>query len=234
MQINTMSLSSPVQTALHPHFSRTGLVTALGLHAAALSILFLEPFRTETPSVPQTASVRVIVSQSEPEPPASATPMTAPKSIEQHRLTTPAPVRQQPAPTAQPAETGKTTAAPLQPSPSTGSAAQVPVTAATNPPHPATGAYTEPRFDTAYLRNPAPAYPPLSRRMGEEGQVLLRVFVESNGLPRQMQIKTSSGSSRLDQAALDAVRRWTFTPARRGDTALAAWVIVPIVFNLRN
>lgn len=70
--------------------------------------------------------------------------------------------------------------------------------------------------------------------MGEEGKVLLRVFVESNGLPSQVQIKTSSGSQRLDQAAQDAVRRWTFTPARRGDTALAAWVIVPIVFNLKN
>ncbi|SFN88778.1 outer membrane transport energization protein TonB [Formivibrio citricus] len=231
MQINIMSPSSPIQTALLPRFSRAGLVTALGLHAAALSVLFLEPFRSVPPVLPQAASVRVIVSQ--PESPSSVT-SAAPRATPISQPAKPAPVRQQPTSTAQPAETGKTAATPSQPSPSTGIAAQAPATAAKTHTSPATGAYTEPRFDTAYLRNPAPAYPPLSRRMGEEGKVLLRVFVESNGLPSQVQIKTSSGSQRLDQAAQDAVRRWTFTPARRGDTALAAWVIVPIVFNLRN
>lgn len=93
---------------------------------------------------------------------------------------------------------------------------------------------SEPRFDTAYLNNPVPVYPALSRRMGEEGKVQLRVFVEASGLPSQVAIKTSSGSSRLDNAAQEAVRRWTFTPAKRGNAAVAAWVIVPIVFNLKN
>lgn len=63
---------------------------------------------------------------------------------------------------------------------------------------------------------------------------MLRVFVESNGLPSKLEIRTSSGSSRLDQSALDAVQRWKFVPARRGDEAVAAWVVVPIVFNLRG
>jgi len=93
---------------------------------------------------------------------------------------------------------------------------------------------SEPRFDAAYLDNPAPVYPALSRRLGEDGRVTLRVFVESNGRPSQVEIKASSGSPRLDRAAQDAVARWKFVPARRGTEAVGAWVLVPIVFNLRG
>jgi len=93
---------------------------------------------------------------------------------------------------------------------------------------------SEPRFDAAYLDNPAPVYPPLSRRMREEGRVMLRVFVEANGRASQVQIKAGSGAPRLDQAAQDAVSRWKFIPARRGAEAVGAWVLVPIVFNLRG
>jgi len=93
---------------------------------------------------------------------------------------------------------------------------------------------SQPRFDAGYLKNPAPAYPPASRRLGEEGRVVLRVLVESDGLASEVAIKTSSGFPRLDQAAEDAVRRWKFVPARQGDEAVRAAVLVPIVFNLRD
>lgn len=93
---------------------------------------------------------------------------------------------------------------------------------------------SDPSFDAAYLDNPAPVYPALSRRMGEEGRVTLRVYVEAGGRPNQVQIKTSSGSARLDQAAREAVSRWKFIPAQRGAEAIGAWVLVPIVFNLRG
>ena len=102
------------------------------------------------------------------------------------------------------------------------------------PAPPAAAPVTQPRFDADYLSNPAPHYPPLSRRMSEEGKVVLRVHVESNGRPSQIEIRTSSGSSRLDNAAQEAVTRWKFVPARRGDEAIAAWVLVPIVFNLKS
>ena len=95
-------------------------------------------------------------------------------------------------------------------------------------------AVTQARFDTDYLLNPAPIYPALSRRLGEEGKVVLRVFVEATGRPNQIELKSGSGSPRLDQAAQDAVWRWKFVAARRGDETLGAWVLVPIVFNLRN
>jgi protein TonB len=91
-----------------------------------------------------------------------------------------------------------------------------------------------PRFDAAYLSNPPPAYPPLSRRLGEEGKVVLRVFVEPDGQPAQVEVRTSSGHARLDDAALGAVRRWRFVPARRGEAAVAAWVLVPLNFTLNT
>lgn len=91
-----------------------------------------------------------------------------------------------------------------------------------------------PRFDADYLDNPAPAYPRLSRRLREQGTVLLRVYVESNGAPTRVELKQSSGHTRLDEAALDAVQRWRFLPARQGDAAVAGWVIVPLSFSLRS
>jgi len=47
-----------------------------------------------------------------------------------------------------------------------------------------------------------------------------------------VELKSTSGSERLDQAALDAVRQWRFVPAKRGSEAIAAWVVVPISFSL--
>lgn len=90
------------------------------------------------------------------------------------------------------------------------------------------------RFDADYLRNPAPAYPPLARRLREEGKVVLRVFVTPEGAAGQVELRTSSGFPRLDQAARDAVSRWKFVPARRGDETVGAWVLIPIVFNLND
>lgn len=91
---------------------------------------------------------------------------------------------------------------------------------------------TQPRFDADYLNNPAPRYPALSRRLREEGVVMLRVYVLPSGLPETVELKRSSGSTRLDESALMAVRQWRFLPARSGDIAVAAWVVVPIAFSL--
>ncbi|WP_306589691.1 energy transducer TonB [Geothrix sp. 21YS21S-4] len=94
------------------------------------------------------------------------------------------------------------------------------------------GGIVPPKFDAAYLQNPAPDYPSLSRRLREEGRVVLRVLVKEDGSPERIELKQTSGHNRLDQAALDAVRRWRFTPARRGSDQLAAWVLVPLSFSL--
>lgn len=92
--------------------------------------------------------------------------------------------------------------------------------------------FVEAQSSADYLKNTAPDYPRLSRRLGEEGQVVLRVFVEADGKPKEVTIHQSSGFPRLDQAALNAVRQWTFAPAQKGKEAVAAWVLVPINFNL--
>jgi protein TonB len=105
--------------------------------------------------------------------------------------------------------------------------APVPVAAAKVP-----GPIVPPRFDAAYLNNPDPEYPRLARRLGEQGKVLLRVYVSVTGAAEQVEIRTSSGSPRLDAAAKAAVERWRFVPARQGDEPIAAWVEVPISFVL--
>ncbi len=90
------------------------------------------------------------------------------------------------------------------------------------------------RFDADYLRNPAPPYPPQSRRIGEEGKVVLRVRVSADGNAQDVEIKTSSGSNRLDESARKTVRQWKFVPAKRGGVAVESWVLVPIVFKLEE
>ena len=81
--------------------------------------------------------------------------------------------------------------------------------------------------------NPKPVYPFGARRRGEQGRVLLRVKVTPKGDAAAVTIAVSSGSKRLDDSALETVRRWRFQPARRGGTPVAAEVTVPIRFQLR-
>ncbi len=91
-----------------------------------------------------------------------------------------------------------------------------------------------PNFNAAYLDNPAPVYPPLSRRSHEQGRVMLRVLVTAHGMAETVELRTSSGSTRLDQAAIDTVKHWRFVSARQGDQAVSAWVLVPITFSLER
>ncbi len=91
-----------------------------------------------------------------------------------------------------------------------------------------------PSLNADYLNNPPPSYPPQSRQLGEQGKVLLRVLVNANGDVEQVNLRKSSGYQRLDQAAQDSVKQWRFVPAKRGDQAVTAWVVVPISFSLEG
>lgn len=91
-----------------------------------------------------------------------------------------------------------------------------------------------PRLDAQYLTNPAPDYPRLSRELGEQGLVVLRVRVSSQGQPLDLQIHSSSRFPRLDQAAVTAVTHWRFVPARRDGESVEATVLVPISFTLHR
>ena len=82
--------------------------------------------------------------------------------------------------------------------------------------------------------NKAPLYPTLSRRLKEQGTVYLQVLVLKNGKVGQLKLKQSSGFARLDQAALNAVRGWTYQPAVKLGQPIDFWFVQPVVFNLNS
>jgi periplasmic protein TonB len=78
-----------------------------------------------------------------------------------------------------------------------------------------------------------PAYPPTSRRLGEEGRVVVNVYVLADGRVGDVQVLESSGYERLDAAALEHVRRdWRFDPARRAGEAVATWGAFGVTFQI--
>jgi protein TonB len=91
---------------------------------------------------------------------------------------------------------------------------------------------TPPQMDANPLNNPAPAYPVLSRRMKEQGVVLLEILILPDGSVGEIHIKESSGFKRLDETAVKAVKRWRYTPAKRGSTAIEYWYLQPVEFSL--
>ena len=93
-------------------------------------------------------------------------------------------------------------------------------------------AQTAPVFDAAYLNNPAPGYPRSAKKRGIQGKVLLDVVVTADGTAMQVVVSSSSGSSMLDKAALEAVQKWHFIPAHHKGRLVQANVIVPVEFKL--
>lgn len=100
------------------------------------------------------------------------------------------------------------------------------------PPVPVQPTLTKATADAGYLRNPAPRYPDFAQQQGWEGTVILNVHVLANGKAKAVEIKQSSGRKILDDSAVQAVKRWTFVPAKLGETATDSWVEVPIDFHL--
>ncbi len=99
---------------------------------------------------------------------------------------------------------------------------------------PAGESFSEPVFAAAYLNNPPPPYPLVARRRGIGGVVLLRAEVSPEGRCLQAKVAKSSGFGPLDDAALEAVKKWRFVPAKRGGQAVSAWVEIPVNFKLEG
>ena len=99
------------------------------------------------------------------------------------------------------------------------------ITAAPEPETPA-------HYDARYADIPNTDYPARARRLGQQGKVILRVEIAADGHPIAARVISSSGYTLLDEAASAYVLRWVFQPARRGATAIASAVDVPIVFSL--
>jgi periplasmic protein TonB len=89
-----------------------------------------------------------------------------------------------------------------------------------------------PSADADYLNNPPPVYPRQSKRMGEQGTVVVRVLIGLQGTAEKAEIRISSGFARLDQAALETVQRWRYVPGKRNGAPEAMWFNVPVRFIL--
>jgi protein TonB len=96
---------------------------------------------------------------------------------------------------------------------------------------PTTPADSEPTA-LAYLTRTRVAYPREAIALHQQGTVILRVLVGTDGIAQAVEIEKSSGSRALDNAARDAVRQWTFQAGTRNGTRAALWARVPIKFDL--
>lgn len=212
-----MSASTVDSTTDSTAAPRWLLPLVLGVHAGAGGILLTLPAPAAPPQPPtlEVALLRLPAPAQPPARPPAVVPAPAPR---------PAPVRPPPALAALPLAATDFAAARPTPAADTATAA-APVPAPATPPS---------RFDAAYLDNPRPAYPAVARRLREQGKTVLRVRVSAEGLPEQIEVRESAGSPRLDEAAANAVRRWRFVPARQDGQAVAAWVLVPLIFKLEN
>jgi protein TonB len=108
-----------------------------------------------------------------------------------------------------------------------------PVLQAASPPSPVV-LDAEPDFKADYLNNPRPPYPTVARRMGYHGKVVLDVEVLAEGRAGEVKLHQSSGYDILDNAALQTVKTWRFTPARHFGQDVTQRFLVPIKFSLEG
>jgi protein TonB len=145
----------------------------------------------------------------------SATPQ--PKDAPPSTTTAPIASAASPAPHAVPVPSGAAAAAP-----------------AANPARSLATEERQPTVDASFRGNRIPDYPQMSRRLGEQGAVVLRVMISPDGRAGEIQLSKSSGHARLDRAAIEAVREWRFVPALKGGRPVAAWYEWRWEFRLEN
>lgn len=198
------------------------------LHGVAIAALMMAGY-ADVISPPKRDLTTFDVSRSEPPPPAPPQPeLVEPQQVEIVRPSIVAPTP----PVAVP--TKNTVQAIAEPPKLKVAAVAVrdPAPAESPAPTTAPAPITPPDFSAAQLNNPGPSYPYLSRKTREEGVVMLKVRVGSNGRAQSVQVHNSSGHDRLDKAAVDTVRKWRFVPARQAGEPVEAWVLVPVTFKL--
>lgn len=84
-----------------------------------------------------------------------------------------------------------------------------------------------------YKENRPPAYPRLARKRGYQGRVVLEVLVKEDGSAGTVRLEKSSGHTLLDEAAIEAVKKWLFSPGKEGDKVVEMWVKIPVRFRLK-
>lgn len=209
-----------------------GLLHA-GLLAQALFLQMPQPPKLELPSIQgvlvQPPPVEV-VPPPEPVPPPVIPPPPEPKPVPKPKprpLPKPKP-KPVPVPKPRPVPPPETAITPPVPP------VVAPVAAAPVVETPVELPVVPPRVDASQSYNPVPEYPPISRRRGEEGTVILSLVVLTDGSVTKVRVKQSSGHPRLDRAALLAVSRWRYSPATKGGTAIEYPYLQPIKFDLQQ
>ncbi|TWH47344.1 energy transducer TonB [Sporomusa sp. KB1] len=101
---------------------------------------------------------------------------------------------------------------------------------------PATGSSHTGIASPGILSKVDPAYPSAARKAGLEGTVLLRIQILATGQPGDITIARSSGYNMLDEAAIAAVAKWRFVPAkdRSNGRTVACITSLPVLFRLNN
>jgi protein TonB len=208
--------------ATNPRTASIVVLCVVALHLLAMGALLLSPSTTDIDNQ-QSIAMEMVLAPASNTPTKAQTavmPMTAPTTPNTSAVAAPSPSSAQAThnadalassaatnttPAATPTQTGKPQGAP---------------------------AFSLPSSEAHGLNNPKPAYPRVSRRLNEQGQVVIRVFVAADGSAQQGEVKTTSGYDRLDQEALRTVLRWRFVPGQRFGTPEAMWFNVPVNFVL--
>lgn len=207
----------PLQRALSTAFV-AGAHLALGY-----AVLQIDSVRESIrESAPMFASIIVSDKPKPPEPPPIVRPVEKepPPLIVAEALSDDLPVFMAPPPPLQPV-----TLPPIEPP-----APSVPLEPAQRP----ASAETAPKLVSGvqYLRPPALEYPAASRRLNEQGRVVLRVQINAQGRAEQVVVQTGSGFVRLDAAAIKAVAEALYKPYTENGVAIPVWAIVPLAFSL--
>lgn len=183
-------------------------------------LVVAEPTRpVPAPAVPQTPPPRPMV------PTASQQPVSRTETRLQKPPEAPTPTAI--APALSPLNERTT---PVSDVPPSAAIAAAPAPAPTPAPPPVPERVELPSSSAQYLNNPKPPYPSISQRLGEQGKVVLRVFIDTNGVATRTEIRSSSGYERLDQTAVQTALRWRYVPGKRNGVPEAMWVTVPISF----
>ena len=241
-----------------PSMRPSALAVAIALHGALIAFVLsgaLEKPHTEVEPPPVLVQLLTPVPPPKPEPPPPEPPKPPPPKPEPPK---PEPVKPQPRPEpprpeqpkpepAKPevrpeprAEAVKIESPPApavapQPAPVAPPAPPAPPPPPPSPSVAKPSARTEVSISASYAAaNRKPEYPKMSLRLSEQGTVVLTVMVKSDGSAGDVEVKSSSGFTRLDRAAADAVKTWRFNPATVDGKAVDKSYEVPITFKPPN
>lgn len=202
------------------HTVHYSFALVLFAHAVVLAAVLYSP-KQEAPVKIELPTIQGVIVVSEPvsKPPEPTPPPPPPEQK-------PLPKPKTPLPKAPPSERAVHQDETPVPTP--------PTTEPQKPAEPTQVPVVPPSADASQLNNPAPVYPSASRKLREEGVVLLEILVKADGTLGEMRLKKSSGYSRLDDSAMRAVKNWHFLPAKRAGEPIDFWYELPVEFSLNQ